>query len=96
MALAFVLSCLLTFLPSLVGMAVVKHAGVNLSGPQGVPLNDDPLYYRWDEGLPGSVVHAFRSLREELERRSTMRPDWEFGRSSSDLVIWEIDVEQTS
>ncbi len=93
MALAFVLACLLTFLPSLVGMAVVKHAGVNLSGPQGVPLNDDPIYYRWDEGLPGTVVQVFRSVREELGRRSPARPGWDVDRSSGDLDIWEIDAD---
>ena len=93
MALAFVLSCLLTFLPSFVAMAVVRHAGVDLSGPHGAPLNDDPIYYRWDEGLPGSIVHLVQSLHRELHRRLTVDPDSGFGGSSTDLVIWEIDVE---
>ena len=93
MALALILSCLLTFLPSFVAMAVVKHAGVGLSGPQGSPINDDPIYYRWDEGLPGSIVRLVQSMRHEVDRRLMTRPDRERDWPSRDLVIWEIDVE---
>ena len=93
MALALALSCLLTFLPSIVGMAVVKQAGVSLSGPQGSPLNDDPIYYRWDEGLPGSVVRLVRSARVELGRRSAMPLDVDPGWAVGDLVVWETDAE---
>jgi hypothetical protein len=89
MFIALILSCGLISLPVVASMIVVRHAGVNLSGPRYTPLDDNMLYVRWDEGHVGSMVAALR-------RRTQTWPAAADPFSADDarelVAVWDIDV----
>jgi hypothetical protein len=92
MVLAFLLSCVVMALPVVAGMAVVRHSGVDISGPRGTPLSDDMPYVRWDEGAMGVVVRSARSVHRQLTEHRNQFPDHAFDPAVA-ITVWEIEQE---
>jgi len=90
MFIALILSCGLISLPVVASMIVVRHAGVNLSGPRYTPLDDNMLYVRWDEGHVGRMVAALRRHSQAWPATAT---DPVSADNAYELVaVWDIDI----